>query len=305
MVLVAGSAAEKVGARGATPVCTGRFFGCRAISCGGAALVAVALSLVAAFAFGPLTPGRSDGAVAMHPRAIARHAAGTKLPLAAQGPVSRILGRDDPSYRALRAGNGGLALRNRGQHLSTWFDWRGVLIRSGRVSLRLSLTGYGYGAVLHAVGAVRPRAQANRVVYRREASASGMRTGRSGSSRGSRFEPARRGACWTVDARARAVGQRAHALSPGLTRSRSRAAVSLAYRGLVATDARRAACLARAARVGVAAAHRRPRRRLPGADRPVHPAGQADRLRRRRDDCSALGGGVRRHGRGRRARAPR
>lgn len=170
------------------------FFGRRAICCRGAALVAGALSLFAAFAFGLFVPGRSGRGAAVSRSAMARHTAGKRLPLAAQGPVSRILGGDDPSYRAARAGNGGLALRNRRQHLYARFDWRGVLIRSGRVALRLSLAGFGYGEVLHAVGVVRPRAQANGVVYRRGAVDEWYANGPLGLEQGFTFRarPARR-----------------------------------------------------------------------------------------------------------------
>jgi trimeric autotransporter adhesin len=199
------------------------------------------LSLLAALAFGPLAGGRSDGtaAVVRH-GAVASPAAGTKLPLAAEGPVSHILGRDDFSYRAVRAGGGSLVLRNRGQHLSAWFDRRGVLIRSGAEWLRLSLTGYRYGEMWHAVGGVRPRAQANRVVYQREAFGEWYANGPLGLEQGFTF-PARPGGedPGPLTLSLALSGNVRGALSRGADAvTFTQPGVSLAYRGLVATDAR-------------------------------------------------------------------
>jgi hypothetical protein len=112
------------------------------------------------------------------------------LPLAAQGAVSRALGRDDPSYDA-RAVAGVLTLRNRGQRLVARFDGRGVEVRSGRAQLGMSLVGYGNVDALRPVAAASPRAQANRVEYGL-GGLSGMRTGRWGSSRASRSRSGRR-----------------------------------------------------------------------------------------------------------------
>jgi FG-GAP repeat len=106
----------------------------------------------------PVGLGRAAG----HDRAAGRGLAA--LPVAAQGAVSRALGRDDPSYRAL-AGAGGFRLRNPGQGLVALLGARGVEVRSGRARLHLSLSGYGYGGTLRALAAVSPRARGNRVVY--------------------------------------------------------------------------------------------------------------------------------------------
>ena len=154
--------------------------------------------------------------------------------------MSRILGRDDPSYRALRAGNGGLALRNRGQHLSTWFDWRGVVIRSGRVSLRLSLTGYGYGAVLHAVGAVRRGRRPTASSIGVERLMSGMPNGPLGLEQGFTFAcPPGGSDAGPLTLSLALSGNVRGALSRGADAvTFTRRGVSLAYRGLVATDAR-------------------------------------------------------------------
>ena len=79
--------------------------------------------------------------------------------------MSRVLGRDDPSYRAVAAG-GGFAVRSARQHLQASFGRRGVVIRSGTAFLGLSFSGYGYRDRLQAVGAAPPWARANKVVYR-------------------------------------------------------------------------------------------------------------------------------------------
>jgi trimeric autotransporter adhesin len=162
------------------------------------------------------------------------------LPLAAQGPVSRIVGRDEPSYRAARAGGGGLVVRNRGQHLSARFDRRGVMVRSGGMSLRLRLGGYGYGVVSHAAGAVAPRAQANRVVYRRGAVDEWYVNGPLGLEQGFTFRarPAGRDAGPLTLSLALSGNVRAALSRTADAVTFTRAGVSLAYRGLVATDAR-------------------------------------------------------------------
>ncbi len=108
----------------------------------------------------PVGLGRAAG----HDRAAGRGLAG--LPVAAQGAVSRALGRDDPSYRALVLA-GGFRLRNPGQGLVALLGARGVEVRSGRAWLGLRLSGYGYGGELRALAAASPRAQGNRVVYGR------------------------------------------------------------------------------------------------------------------------------------------
>jgi hypothetical protein len=84
----------------------------------------------------------------------------TSLPLAAQGPVSAALGRDEPAYRisALRA-------VNPAQHLSAGFSRRGVTVALGGARLGMTLSAYGYASALEQVGSVTPRENANRVSY--------------------------------------------------------------------------------------------------------------------------------------------
>jgi hypothetical protein len=122
---------------------------------GMAALAAVLLAAVGAMAvrsYGPAAPAQRASA------ALAR------LPLAAQAPVSRALGRDDVSYWVQRSA-GGLQAVNRAQRLRAQFDRGSVLVSSGGVSLGLNLRAYGYGAALQPLSAVAARVAANQVVY--------------------------------------------------------------------------------------------------------------------------------------------
>src|SRR5215469_16273001 len=124
-----------------------------------AGLAALAVVLLAAI-----------GAIAVRSHASALPAqrasvAPARLPLAAQAPVSRALGRDDASYWAQRSA-GGLQAVNRAQRLRAQFDRGSVLVGSGGVSLGLSLRAYGYGAALQPLAAVAARvAAADEVVY--------------------------------------------------------------------------------------------------------------------------------------------
>ena len=87
------------------------------------------------------------------------------MPVAAWGPVSGALGRNDPAYRAAGAG-AGFVVRNPRQRLRAEFSSPGVSVRSGQALLGLRLSGYGYGGSLRGLAAVAPTASANRVLYR-------------------------------------------------------------------------------------------------------------------------------------------
>ena len=97
-----------------------------------------------------------------HARAGPRGLAG--LPVAAWGPVSDTLGRDAAAYRVRSAGPV-VSARNPGQHLGVAFGRSGVAIAAGAASLQLRLHAYGYASALHPVAGVSPRHEANRVVY--------------------------------------------------------------------------------------------------------------------------------------------
>ncbi|HEY1509367.1 MAG TPA: hypothetical protein VGF93_10220, partial [Solirubrobacteraceae bacterium] len=93
------------------------------------------------------------------------HGASAVLPAAAEAPVSAIVGRTDQAYRALPSGHE-YVLRNGGQRLRGFFGISGAVFSSGAARLGMRLTSYGHGDRLRAVTAARPRADANRVVYR-------------------------------------------------------------------------------------------------------------------------------------------
>jgi hypothetical protein len=170
---------------------------------------------------------------------VSRVAASARLPLAAWGPVSGALGRDDPTYRAAGAG-AGFVVHNPRQRLRAEFSRAGVSVRSGQALLGLRLRGYGYGGSLRGLAAVAPIARANRVLYRHGSLSEWYANGPLGLEQG-----------FTLTARpaGRRLGPLTLALAlSGNTRavlSRDLRAVtfshaggSLSYRGLVATDAR-------------------------------------------------------------------
>ena len=82
------------------------------------------------------------------------------LPLAARGPVSAALGRDERNYRVL-----GLRARNPTQGLGVAFSRAGVTVAAGKTRVHLSLIAYGHGRTLERVGSVAPEVLANRVAY--------------------------------------------------------------------------------------------------------------------------------------------
>jgi hypothetical protein len=89
------------------------------------------------------------------------------LPLTAQGSVSQALGADDPAYgvHASSTSSGRFSAASPAQRLSLGFDRSGVSVGSGAEHVGMSLRAIGYGGSLETVGAVTPRASANRVVY--------------------------------------------------------------------------------------------------------------------------------------------
>ncbi|MGO9973090.1 MAG: FG-GAP repeat protein [Solirubrobacteraceae bacterium] len=125
-------------------------------------VAAAALLCVAALALAGLTPSSVNGG-----RAGVGAAAGgglAILPVAAEGPISAVLGRDLPGYRVE-----GLAASNPVQRFRAVFSRRGVAVVSGRMRLGLALDGYGYATAVRALAPVSPAAQANRVLYARGA----------------------------------------------------------------------------------------------------------------------------------------
>src|SRR3954453_18523310 len=94
------------------------------------------------------------------------HAAYAHLPLPAKALVSRTLARDDRSFAATPVA-GGLGVRNAHHHLSARFSHGGGFVRSGSARFGLSLHAYGYAGRLRTLAPATPRADHNRVSYRR------------------------------------------------------------------------------------------------------------------------------------------
>jgi hypothetical protein len=84
------------------------------------------------------------------------------LPLAAKGPISAALGRENPAYRVA-----GLEAINPAQRLRSSFSRHGVTVTSGKARLGMTLSAYGYASALEPVAPAPPRASANRVSYAR------------------------------------------------------------------------------------------------------------------------------------------
>ncbi len=129
-----------------------------------AAAALIALGLGAALYHG-VGGGHSSVAAAVRTRGFSQKGL-LRLPLAAQGPVSAALGADGAAYRA-RADRGGFTATSAPQHLRTSFTSSGVSVSAGAAHIGLGLRAVGYGSALGAVGAVAPRARANRVLYPR------------------------------------------------------------------------------------------------------------------------------------------
>jgi hypothetical protein len=100
---------------------------------------------------------------ATHPAAGAHHGL-SSLPLAAQGPVSAVLGGEDGAYRITGLGRRYEA-RNPAQSLRMRFDRAGVRVLSSGAQIGLRLGALGSGTSLRAVSPATPRAKGDRVVY--------------------------------------------------------------------------------------------------------------------------------------------
>lgn len=88
------------------------------------------------------------------------------LPAAAKSNISAALGLDTAEYH-LRPIKGGFEAANSHGPLAIRFTARGVSVSSGTASWAMTLRGYGYGDALKTVSAAPPRANPNRVEYRR------------------------------------------------------------------------------------------------------------------------------------------
>jgi hypothetical protein len=174
------------------------------------------------------------------------HAGLLSLPAAAQGPVSSAIGAADPAFR-IAGGTSSLHATNSAQGLRARFDAAGVRVQAPLGGVGLELTGIGFGASLHALPAVTPRAAANRVVYSRAGVSESYANGPLGIEQGFVVPRAPAGAQHGPLTLAMRIGGDLH---PTLTRSGTLdlsrdGQVVLRYGGLAVTDARGRAVPAR------------------------------------------------------------
>jgi hypothetical protein len=161
------------------------------------------------------------------------------LPLSAQGPVSATLGADSAAYR-VSPSTGGLQALNRAQRLGTRFKPSGVLIDSGKTTVGLTMSAWGYAGSLHAVAAAAPTASRNRVAYKRGGLTEWYANGPLGLEQGFTVPRPRGRAAGPLALRVSIGGNARPVLAPNaqsLTFHHAGSA-SLRYAGLTATDAR-------------------------------------------------------------------
>jgi hypothetical protein len=167
----------------------------------------------------------------------ARPQAGKAVPAAALASVSRALGRGDPAYHAQTTA-GGLIAANPRQRLRAQFTSGGVRVGTGPLAVGLGLRGAGFGHRLPAVRPVTPVAAANLVTFRYSRVREWYANGPLGLEQGFTVTAAPPGPAGGLFSLALALSGNAHAaLSTGGVVF-SRAGSALAYRGLVASDAR-------------------------------------------------------------------
>ncbi len=123
----------------------------------------------------------------------------SRLPMSAQGPVSRALAAGAPAYR-ITASRGAFDAVNPRQRLHAHFDRSGVLVGAGATQVGLSLRAFGYGASLHAVGAVAPHMSSGRVVYARKGLTEWYANGPLGVEQGFTIPGVPRTCDWSADA---------------------------------------------------------------------------------------------------------
>ena len=154
------------------------------------------------------------------------------VPMAAAGPVSAALGRDDHTFWVH-----GSSAENRAEDLSASFSAAGVSVRSGVGHVRLSVTGFGRAGAVRPLRAANPAINANRVVYERGAVREWYANGPLGLEQG--FDVAQRpaGASRQIQLSLRLTGDLRARLNAGgvlLTGADG----SLRYTGLIAVDNR-------------------------------------------------------------------
>jgi FG-GAP repeat len=135
----------------------------RARACGRAGRVLIAAGAVA------LVAALAGGEAGASPRpavpAVRGQQSPARLPIAARAAISRVVGREDRSYRAVRSGSR-VRVTNRRDGLVGEFGRR-IQLRAGKDHVTVSLRAFGRGSALRRLAGSSPDARANRVLYRR------------------------------------------------------------------------------------------------------------------------------------------
>ena len=173
-------------------------------------------------------------------RASARRTGLGVLPPLVQASISAAIGRDQSAYHA-DARSRSVRMQNGANSLAVDFTSAGVDLRQGDARFGMALRGYGRGDRLQAVSSTLPRAEANRVEYRRGALTEWYANGPLGLEQGFTLE---RASGATRDGPLTLAfglsGNLSASIDPGargLTLDRNGAAV-LHYAGLMAMDAK-------------------------------------------------------------------
>ena len=154
------------------------------------------------------------------------------LPLVSQGPVSAGLGGDEPAYRVhdLIAGNPV-------QRLRSAFSSGGVSVVSGGARMGMRLAGFGYEGAVRPLGTSIPRVRANRVSYSYRSVREWFANGPLGLEQGFDVQARPHGGSGPLTFSLGLSGNLRPVLRGGSLLLSGHGA-NLAYRGLVATDAR-------------------------------------------------------------------
>jgi len=150
------------------------------------------------------------------------------LPAAARGPISAALGAQEPGYRIT-----GLRTRNAGQRLDAAFSPTGVTIRGAGGRLRLALQAYGSTEL----SPVSPVAHENRIVYAHPGVTETWANGPLGLEQSFTLSSPPASAAGQLTLSLALGGDLRPTLGSGTVLLHGPGG-SLAYRGLVATDAR-------------------------------------------------------------------
>jgi len=195
----------------------------RAVTVGGLATAAAALACAVALVALPGATTRRQTA--------AGHGLAS-LPVAAQGPVSAALGRDEQAYRVT-----GLQAINPAQRLRARFSPGGVKVESGGAQVSMTLSAYGYASALRSLGAVTPRVSHNRVGYPHGLLRAWYANGPLGLEQGFDVEAPPSAGSGPLTVSLAVSGNLAARLQAGSLLLRGHG-VELRYGGLLATDAR-------------------------------------------------------------------